>query len=877
MTVGKDVSSLLADVVKNGQTANLELKKLVYLYLINYAKSQPDLAILAVNTFVKARPDCSFCELQVAESFVEQDSQDPNPLIRALAVRTMGCIRVDKITEYLCDPLARTLRDEDPYVRKTAAVCVAKLYDINPELVEDRGFLDALRELLGDPNPMVVANAVAALSEIADASGRKDVLPLSTAVLYKLLAALNECTEWGQVVILDALAGYSAPGAAEAEGVVERVVPRLQHANCAVVLSAVKVVLHQLPLLSGNVELLAGLRKKLAPPLITLLSAEPEVQYVALRNLSVIIQRYPSILGSEIKAFFCKYNDPLYVKMEKLELLVRLVSERNIDAVLLEWREYATEVDVDFVRKAVRCIGRAAIALEAAAERCVAVLLELIQTKVNYVVQEAVVVIRDIFRRYPGRYEAVIGQLCECLDTLDEPEAKASMIWIVGEYCERIDNAEELLTLFAEPFDEEPPAVQLSLLTAAVKLFLKKPEPGPQALITGLLARATGETDDPDLRDRAFIYWRLLSSDPEAARDVVLAEKPVIADDSASLEPQLLDELLGQLATLASVYHKPAGSFTSRARPAARAVEEDEPPHHTPPPPPPPPPMAGADLLGDLMGSPAPPPPPASAAPRANDLLGDLMGLGLGAPPAAAAAAPPLPLVLASSPTSLGLEVRAALTRSAAGPALSLSLRNAGGAGPPLSGFLIQLNRNPLGLAPTEQALACAPCAPGAVSLCTVPLHCAGPVSPPPAQPPFVLNVAVKSPLSPPPGVLYFNVPLSAEALFTPPQPTDAASLAAAWRALPEGAVRLARAATIASPESAASLLRAGNVAHVHTRQLADGSMALYCSASLPPAHSLVVELTARPGAPGVRVAVRCASEDAAALAAEAVERLLSA
>jgi hypothetical protein len=42
-----------------------------------------------------------------------QDSQDPNPLIRALAVRTMGCIRVDKITEYLCDPLHRTLKVSD--------------------------------------------------------------------------------------------------------------------------------------------------------------------------------------------------------------------------------------------------------------------------------------------------------------------------------------------------------------------------------------------------------------------------------------------------------------------------------------------------------------------------------------------------------------------------------------------------------------------------------------------------------------------------------------------------------------------------------------------------------------------------------------------
>lgn len=53
MTVGKDVSMLFTDVVNCMQTENLELKKLVYLYLINYAKSHPDLAILAVNTFVK--------------------------------------------------------------------------------------------------------------------------------------------------------------------------------------------------------------------------------------------------------------------------------------------------------------------------------------------------------------------------------------------------------------------------------------------------------------------------------------------------------------------------------------------------------------------------------------------------------------------------------------------------------------------------------------------------------------------------------------------------------------------------------------------------------------------------------------------------------
>ena len=80
MTVGKEVGQLFNDVVKCMQDDNLELKKLVYLYLMNYAKSSPDDAILAVNSFVK-------------------DCMDPNPLIRALAVRTMGCIRVHKITE----------------------------------------------------------------------------------------------------------------------------------------------------------------------------------------------------------------------------------------------------------------------------------------------------------------------------------------------------------------------------------------------------------------------------------------------------------------------------------------------------------------------------------------------------------------------------------------------------------------------------------------------------------------------------------------------------------------------------------------------------------------------------------------------------------
>mmetsp|Transcript_3929 Transcript_3929/g.18073 ORF Transcript_3929/g.18073 Transcript_3929/m.18073 type:complete len:348 (-) Transcript_3929:3681-4724(-) len=305
MTIGKDVSMLFTDVVNCMQTDNVEMKKLVYLYLINYAKNQPDLAILAVNTFVK-------------------DTQDPNPLIRALAVRTMGCIRVIKITEYLCDPLQRALVDEDPYVRKTAAICVAKLFDINAELVQDRGFLHQLHELLADSNPMVVANAVAALSEVQESSNIIQSFALGSNTVYKLLAALNECTEWGQVIILDSISSYSPQNESQAESIIERVTPRLQHANCAVVLSAAKVIVSQLEGVQ-NSNTVSNVIRKLAPPLVTLLSAESEIQYVALRNNNLIIQRYPGILKEEIKVFFCKYNDPAFVKQEKLETMYEFV------------------------------------------------------------------------------------------------------------------------------------------------------------------------------------------------------------------------------------------------------------------------------------------------------------------------------------------------------------------------------------------------------------------------------------------------------------------------------------------------------------------------------------------------------------------------
>ncbi|XP_057518221.1 beta-adaptin-like protein C [Amaranthus tricolor] len=848
MTVGKDVSSLFTDVVNCMQTENLELKKLVYLYLINYAKSQPDLAILAVNTFVK-------------------DSQDPNPLIRALAVRTMGCIRVDKITEYLCDPLQRCLKDDDPYVRKTAAICVAKLYDINAELVEDRGFLDSLKDLISDNNPMVVANAVAALAEIQENS-TKPIFEITSATLGKLLTALNECTEWGQVFILDALSRYKAADAREGENIVERVTPRLQHANCAVVLSAVKMILQQMEHITST-DIVRNLCKKMAPPLVTLLSAEPEIQYVALRNINLIVQKRPTILAHEIKVFFCKYNDPIYVKMEKLEIMIKLASDRNIDQVLLEFKEYATEVDVDFVRKAVRAIGRCAIKLERAAERCISVLLELIKIKVNYVVQEAIIVIKDIFRRYPNTYESIIATLCESLDTLDEPEAKASMIWIIGEYAERIDNADELLESFLESFPEEPPQVQLQLLTATVKLFLKKPTEGPQQMIQAVLNNATVETDNPDLRDRAYIYWRLLSTDPEAAKDVVLAEKPVITDDSNQLDSSLLDELLANIATLSSVYHKPPESFVTRLKTVSQRAEEDdyteeseighaESPAH---------PVEGA---ASPSPSSAPRQPVAAPAP-VPDLLGDLIGLdnsnSLVPVDQPAPAGPTLPVLLPAA-KGQGLQISAELTRREGLMFYSMLFEN--NTQSVLDGFMIQFNKNTFGLA-AAGPLQVPPLQPGASARTLLPMVLFQNVAP--GAPNTLLQVALKNNQQP---VWYFNDKISLHVLFTEDGRMERATFLETWKSLPDSneVLREFPGLVIHSVESTLDKLAASNMFFIAKRKNANQEV-LYLSAKIPKGIPFLIELTAAVGIPGVKCAIKTPSPEMAPLFFEALEHFL--
>merc|ERR1712232_793156 len=586
---------------------------------------------------------------------------------------------------------------------------------------------------------------------------------------------------------------------------------------------------------------------------------EPEVQYVALRNIQLIVQKRPGILAADVKMFFCKYNDPVYVKLEKVDIMVMLVSDKNFEQVLLELKEYSTGVDVDFVRKSVRSIGRVAVKLERACERTISVLLELIDTKVNYVVQEAAVVIKDIFRKYPSRYEQVLQALCESLEVLDEPEAKASMIWILGEYAERIDNVESLLDDFLANFHDEPIMVQMQILTGVVKLFLKKPST-TQDMVSKVLRCATEETNNYDLRDRGYIYWRLLSSNPEATKHVVLGDKPGIKDESQTIDKGLLDRLMSELSNMSSVYHKSADEFVTRIvtntegaelqededvefdaddraarrREVQEEIEKDERE-----------PNRRRDDIAPSGGG--------GGGGGGLDLL-DLDGPEPSAP--APVSIQKIPVLAPNTPGQggkNGFGIQAALKREGGQIQLLLTFSNTSPM--PIGGFAIQVNKNPFGLGPAA-ALAAADIAPGSTADLTLPMQ-PGVLSnaQPPSNPVF-LQVAIKNTLD----VFYFNIPYELPIALMDGPGLDRDRFSAVWQGVGEGR-QSASEGSAASPlndEVVKQRLAMDNIFYVAKRNVDNNTTHIYLAATTVATNWVIAaELSLRAGSPSTRLAVR--------------------
>jgi len=596
---GRDVAAAFPNVVKCVVNKNAEVRKLVYMFLVHYAEVQPQEALLAINSLQKAMTE-------------------NNQHMRANALRCMSNIRVKEIAQLIVLAVQKASKDMSPYVRKAAAFAIPKIMRLDSRHQEQ--CIELINKLLGDNSTMVVGAAAQAFMEVCPE--RYDIIHPHFRHICNLIPDVDE---WGQVSIVNMLLRYGRNqftnpdpmvqkalrekraeqtkdqptsektddeifGAAEDDDLVSTLDPDhrlmlqntlclMQSRNCAVVLATCVLHFYMAPPAEVN---------RITKPMVRLLHADRETEYVALSNIATMAATYPRLFSDVVDEFYVNGSESIPTRILKLDILTRSANEQNIHRILKELKEYAKDENKTFVASAVQAIGRCATSLPEVADSCMQQLVQLIVHSTSQTVAaESIIVIKRLLQMNANKEQSpdgqnqekedadrrdvnIIKQLARMLNenSVTIPQARAAIIWLVGEYNEKIrERAPDVLRCLAKSFLNEADIVKLQILTLAAKLVLasepEQPQPRVLEILRYILQLAKYDVNY-DIRDRARLIRLLLLSEGDAANSEIrknaktlfLSEKPVPAFESVT---DLSSGFL--LGTLSHVIHDTAPGY----------------------------------------------------------------------------------------------------------------------------------------------------------------------------------------------------------------------------------------------------------------------------------------------------------------------------
>ncbi|KAM9330979.1 AP-3 complex subunit beta-1 [Gastrophryne carolinensis] len=564
ISAGKNASELFPAVVKNVASKNLEIKKLVYVYLVRYAEEQQDLALLSIATF-------------------QRGLKDPNQLIRASALRVLSSIRVPIIVPIMMLAIKEAAADLSPYVRKTAAHAIQKLYSL--DLDQKDMLIEVIEKLLKDKSTLVAGSVVMAFEVVCP-----DRIDLIHKNYRKLCNLLVDVEEWGQVVIIHMLTRYartqfvspwreddvseenSTKAFYESDEENEKdanerkpytmdpdhrlllrnTKPLLQSRNAAVVMAVAQLYWHLAPKSETSL---------VAKSLVRLLRSHREVQYIVLQNIATMSIQRKGLFEPFLKSFYVRSTDPTMIKTLKLEILTNLANEANVSTLLREFQTYVKSQDKLFAAATIQAIGRCATNISAVTDTCLNGLVYLLSNRDDAVVAESVVVIKNLLQTQSTHHGEIIKHMAKLLDKITVPMARASILWLIGEYCERVPKiAPDVLRKTAKTFTNEDDLVKLQILNLAAKLYLTNSK--QTKLLTQYILNLGKYDQNYDIRDRTRFVKQLIVPHEKSgalskyAKRIFLAQKP-----APVLESPFKDRDRFQLGTLSHTLNAKASGY----------------------------------------------------------------------------------------------------------------------------------------------------------------------------------------------------------------------------------------------------------------------------------------------------------------------------
>jgi len=553
---GRDVSILFPSVVKNVISKNVGLKKLVYMYLVHYAEQEQDSALLAINTFQK-------------------DLSNQSQYIRASALKVLSSIRVKIIVQIIIMAIQKGIKDSSAYVRKTAAHAIPKVVAMDPDHKDE--LVECIKSLLSDRATLVLGSAIAAWSEVCP--DRWDLLHPHYRKLCHLLADVDE---WGQIVILELLTRYarqqfadpnkkkeskdkttkvkkpkkpkkpdskwldSSSGSDDSDDddndqyakpidadlrlLLDNAGRLLKSRNTGVVMAVTSLYYYCAP--SSEVA-------KVVKSLVRTSKEKREVEYVVLANIQTMAATKPELFEPHLTEFFVRATDPSFIRNLKLEIISSVATAENISKILKELKTYINREEKEFVANTIQAIGRCAISVPDISDRCLGGLTSLLSNRSETVVAESVVVVRKLLQAMMANENEetvatvvdVVTSLSKLVDTIESPKARASILWVIGEYSEKIPKvAPDVLRKAAKTFANEDTSVKLQVLNLGAKLqFVNKEQ--TQKLFEYILSLAKYDSSY-DVRDRCRVLRTVMSTESSGpvqsrAEMLVKGKKPM--------------------------------------------------------------------------------------------------------------------------------------------------------------------------------------------------------------------------------------------------------------------------------------------------------------------------------------------------------------
>ena len=460
-------------------------RPLVYNYLIHHAEADPDTALLAINT-------------------IQKSLNDSNPRVRAMALKTMAGIKVPVISQIVSLAIKKGVSDLSPIVRKAAALACVKCVRLDPSTrLQVEEYIAAL---LGDKQYYVVGAAVQAFMEVCP-----ERLDLVHPCYRRLCRMVVDMDEWGQLALLRLMTVYARrcfprrtkrvkrtqtkaekardfyedlepqeENEAEYEEIevvdpdlesfLTSINPLLQSRNSAVIVSVARAYLYLSP---------TNYLHQAIGPLIALLRSPQDIQQVALYNIVQVCLTNPAHFEPYFRHFLIRSTEAPTIwrlKLEVLTLIFHYCSKDVQDLILAELEHFSKGHNADLVRESVRAIGRCAQSSSATtSRRCLSLLLKQIHSPDQNLVGEAIEVIRHLIQRSPDEHRKTVVRLAKNLDTLVSPTARASIIWLVGEfagYDPENNVAADVLRILVRGYADESDDVRAQIVLLAAKVYL---------------------------------------------------------------------------------------------------------------------------------------------------------------------------------------------------------------------------------------------------------------------------------------------------------------------------------------------------------------------------------------------------------------------